>query len=412
MQKETLLEKIEHIYIHLPFCKNKCSYCDFISFEKHEDFISKYHTALCNELKEFKYGTTGRTAGGAIKNTLRSPKFKLKTLYIGGGTPSLYPLNFLEDLFKILRENFDLSDAEEITIEVNPGDVTEEHLKKYRSLAINRLSIGVQLLDEKALSKLNRYQKNKDVIELLNFAPKYFENISVDLILGLPYATEKTWFETLNYITSQKVTHISIYFLTIYDKTPIYFKVQNQEIELPSEDEILDLYEKTIEFLTKNTPTGRTADGVRTKFEQYEISNFAQPVFESKHNQAYWDRKPYKGFGLSASSFHNEKRFTNTNNLCRYINFWLNPSEQEKPEAVESITQKKAFVETVMLGLRQKKGLDLHRVLYFLSNIEKSNFLRKLNDLEKNKFIVKKNGKISLTSRGVVLESEIVLNLL
>jgi len=376
--------KIEHIYIHLPFCKNKCSYCDFISFEKHEDFLKKYHRALRNEINEFE------------KNIC----CKIKTIYIGGGTPSLYPLDLLEDLFKTLKENFALSEANEITIEVNPGDISEEHLKKYKSLGINRLSIGVQILDEKALEKLNRYQKNEDVFELLKIAPKYFDNISVDLIIGLPGATEKTWLETLKYISSQKVTHVSIYFLTIYEKTPLFFKVQNKEIELPSEEEIMGLYEKTIKFLTQ------------VGFEQYEISNFSKPGFESKHNQAYWDRKPYKGFGLNASSFHNEKRFTNTNNLCRYINFWLDPSKKEKPETVDPITKEKAFIETVMLGLRQKKGLDLHSVLYFLSDIEKSNFLRKLNYLEKNKFIVKKNGKIRLTNRGVVLESEIILNLL
>ena len=373
------------LYIHWPFCKSKCWYCDFVSFEKHEKLEKTYHTALCKEIQFFA-------------NNIN----KIKTIFIGGGTPSIYPPNLIANLFETLKNNYSFQELKEVTIEVNPESTTKKLLHLWKSIGINRLSIGIQALDENALKTLNRHQTNNSVFKLLESAPLFFENISVDLILGLPNVTEKTWQKTLEYITSKPITHVSIYFLTIYEKTPLYFKIKNKKIVLPDENLITKNYEETVEFLEKSG------------FIQYEISNFAKPNFESIHNQAYWNRQSYKGFGLNAASFDQNKRFINTNNLAKYLNYWnnsINFTQSNIPQNKELITPKQAFLEKLMLELRQKKGMDLQHMLYFLNRDKSEMFLNKVKILKSKNLIDEKNGRIFLTIRGMVLENEVILNL-
>lgn len=385
----------EHLYIHWPFCKKKCWYCDFTSFAKQNDYIEQYHQALCNEIISF------------AKAHKKKPK--IKTIFFGGGTPSLYPLPLLTELFDVLRKNFILDDAQEITIEVNPGTVTKKHLETWKKLGINRLSIGVQILDETILKKINRDQTNRSVIDLLTIAQlskknnlcvyPYFDSVSVDLILGLPGTTTKIWFDTLDYLTSQKINHISIYFLTIYEKTPLYFKIQDKSITLPDEDWFIETYTKTIDFLEQKN------------YLQYEISNFAKPGFESIHNRAYWDRKPYQGFGISAASFDGKKRLVNSKNLIEYIGCWHNAKSQGC-FTQETLTPENVFLEELMLGLRQKKGVDLQRMVYSLRKAKQRSFVEKVSELQKQGLIKKENGHIFLTTRGLVLENEVILHVI
>ncbi|MBU1008316.1 radical SAM family heme chaperone HemW [Candidatus Dependentiae bacterium] len=377
----------QHLYIHYPFCKKKCSYCDFISFPKHEAFVNKYHEALSNEIKTFAQNN-------------KNPH-DIKTIFFGGGTPSLYPLELFKNLFKTIHKNFSLKNLVEATIEVNPGDITEKHLATYKSLGINRLSIGVQVLDDKILRSVNREQTNQDVIQLLEIAPKYFNNISVDLMLGLPKTTTELWFKTLDYVASQPITHISIYFLTIYEKTPLYFKIENKTISLPEESWLIETYNQTIDYLKQKD------------FLQYEISNFAKPGFLSLHNKAYWDRKPYQGFGLSAASFDGRKRLVNSNNLIEYLNCG------HRAKTVEILTPQNIALEELMLGLRQKQGVGLRRMIYLLSEeqfrMPKQSVLlfeENVAQLKKENLIEEKNGRISLTTRGRVLENEVIVRLL
>lgn len=383
---QTTKLKPEHLYIHYPFCKKKCSYCDFISFPKHENFIENYHETLSSEITTFakKY----------------PQKLNIKTIFLGGGTPSLYPLDLFSNLHKTLNQNFLLSNAIENTIEVNPGDVTKKHLQAYKNLGINRLSIGVQLLDEKILHNLNRHQTNQEVIDLLQTAPTYFDNISIDLILGLPGTTTKIWFDTLDYLTNQPITHISIYFLTIYEKTPLHFQIKANKITLPDEAWLIKTYHQTIDYLAKKN------------FLQYEISNFSKPGFASIHNQAYWDLKPYQGFGLSAASFDGKKRLVNSNNLIEYLNYGANLA----PAITEELTPQQIILEELMLSLRQNKGIDLHRMIYLLHKGCKPapgcKPIEKITQLKKQKLVEEKNGRIFLTTRGMVLENEIIIRLL
>ncbi len=368
---------MKHFYIHLPFCSKKCSYCDFISFEQHSKFIPEYHNALIKEIKDF--------------SKINKSK-EIKTIFIGGGTPSIYPLELLKDIFETLT-NFNTENLEEVTIESNPEDITQKHLETWKELGVNRLSIGVQILDEEILKNQNRIQKNKSVIDLLSLAPKYFDNISVDLILGLPGTNSNIWFETLETITSSKIQHISIYFLTVYKKTPLYFNIKNKSILLPREKWLIKTYEKTIKFL-KNRD-----------FLQYEISNFSKPNFESIHNKAYWNRVPYRGFGVSASSFDGKKRFINSSNLIEFMN-------NCKPKHEEILNKNDIVLEEIMLGLRQMEGIDLQRMLYLLDGEKQEVIKGKISRLKQRGLIEEKNEKISLTTKGLPLSDEITLSLL
>ncbi|MCK4265312.1 radical SAM family heme chaperone HemW [Candidatus Babeliales bacterium] len=375
----------QHLYIHWPFCKNKCHYCDFVSFAKHEKYEQQYHKALCTEIKSYV-------------SKLSGPR-KIKTIFFGGGTPSLYPIDLLTELFVVLKNNFDLSDAEEITIEVNPKEVTEKQLSTWRFLGINRLSIGVQVLDDKILANLNRIQTNKDVYSLIEKAFKYFDNVSVDLILGLPGITDEVWNNTLKQIVKWPIKHISVYMLMVHDRTPLSLKLSRGDIKLLSDDEFVDIYDGTVKFLDYHG------------FKQYELSNFAVPGFESEHNRAYWDHRPYRGFGLSAASFEDNTRFVNLKKLMHYLDIYLLEGEL-KYSFQEKLGPEQLRMEQLMLGLRQSSGMDLHAMLYLFKEGEQERLSGRLDDLKNQGLIVVENGRVRLALKGMALENEVILSLL
>jgi len=377
----------EGLYIHWPFCKNKCHYCDFISFEKHEGFEKLYHQALLKEIEIFA-------------ESLKTSNKKIKTIFLGGGSPSLYPLDLLEELVVCLKKYFPFDELQEFTIEANPADVTVHHLKLWQKLGINRLSIGVQVLDDQVLKNLNRLQNQEDVFNLMRIAPDYFENISIDLILGLPGVTKQMWKNTLEKVISWPIKHLSVYFLTVYEKTPLYFRIKKGEIDLLDEDELVSLYEQTVLFFKKYG------------FEQYEISNFAKPGFRSIHNISYWDRRSYKGFGLSASSFDGQHRFINEKNLSLYLKYFDSKNAENHYPFAEKLTKGQEGLEILMLGLRQQKGVDLHHVLYLLKDFDQNSFLERVKLLESEGLMKKMGDRLQLTLRGMFLENEVILNLL
>jgi len=376
-----------HLYIHWPFCSSKCYYCDFVALEQHESFQDAYHATLCKEVITF------------AKNLPAESSRKIDTIFFGGGTPSLYPIDQLGELFKVLRDNFDLSNCSEISLEANPADINEERLEGWAEVGINRISCGVQVLDDDVLLKLNRRQRIKDVVNAMRMLPKYFKNVSLDLILGLPGVTPITWHDTITRAVNWPISHISIYFLTIHEKTPLYFKVERGELVIPSDDIMIQTYTDTVNFLAQHG------------FEQYEISNFAKPGHESLHNKSYWDRKPYKGFGIGASSFDGSVRMTNDNNLERYLKCGQN-TDCIIPGQSETLTQEQNLLELLMLGLRQKKGLDLQHVLYSLMDFQKNKLLDNLKLLQEASCIEEKDGRIFLTLKGMALENEVLLKLI
>ncbi len=373
----------QHLYIHWPFCHTRCSFCDFIAFQGHEQYQEEYHRILCKEIELFASQYNKKNAA------------PIKTIFIGGGTPSLYPLPWIKELFDTIKQHFSIAQNSEITIESNPTDITEERLDAWRECGINRLSTGVQCLDDAVLLKLNRRQRITDVERTLRIAPKYFDNISVDLILGLPDISAAAWIEIIKTAVTWPIQHMSVYFLTIYEKTPLAFAIQKGHTTLMNDETMVDLYEQTIQILEQHD------------FEQYEISNFAKPRFQSIHNQTYWDRKPYKGFGIGASSFDGQTRSTNTKNL----NVYLKTEGQELSER-ELITPKQALLELLMLGLRQKKGLDLHCVVYFLNSNQKEALEKNIHQLKSQGLIEQENTTIRLSSKGWAIENEVIVRLL
>jgi oxygen-independent coproporphyrinogen-3 oxidase len=375
--------KTRSLYIHWPFCPYRCHYCPFVALASHDPFMERYHQALVQEIREF-----GR-------NYTEKPH--LDTIYFGGGTPSTYPDHLLLDMFAILGEFFVFDKNTEITIEVNPGTVRVEQLELWKNLGINRMSVGVQSLNDEVVKKLNRLQKASDVYFLLDKAPSYFDNISVDLILGLPGVSVQEWKDLLAKVVTWKITHLSMYILEVHDSTPLFFNIASKKVSLPCDDDVVDLYYWSRDFLAQHG------------FEQYEVSSFARNGRESRHNSMYWERKPYRGFGLGACSFDGSNRLQNEKNLMKY----LESVEQGiyKPVFFETITKEQVYAEKVMLGLRRMKGIMWSEVSNDLTDNQKNGITEKLNLLKEKKLITDKNGCLQLTPAGLIVENEIITRL-
>ena len=371
------------LYIHWPFCPYRCHYCPFVALASHDPFMERYHKALIQEIREF-----GRHS---------SSKEALQTIYFGGGTPSTYPDHLLLDMFAILGEFFIVDGDTEITIEVNPGTVRSEQLVLWKKMGINRMSVGVQSLNDEALKKLNRLQKASDVYALLEKAPSFFDNISVDVILGLPGVDSAEWKRLLAEIVTWKIKHISMYVLEVHDTTPLFFNVKSKKVMLSCDEEIAELYYWSREFLMQHG------------FEQYEVSSFARPGYASRHNSMYWHRKPYRGFGLGACSFDGKSRFQNEKNLMLY----LESVEQQryKPVFTEVITAEQEYAEKVMLGLRQIKGVMFDDIIKDLSEEQKQRLFFQIDLLQQEKLIKQEDGRLQLTPAGLIVENEIITRL-
>jgi len=372
------------LYLHWPFCPYRCHFCPFIALAGHDEYVQRYHDSLCKEVERFAQ--------------LCVPEHEIDTIFIGGGTPSTWPDKLLLDMFDKLKGIFVIKRSAEISIEVNPGTVREEQLSLWADIGINRLSIGVQSLNDAVLKKVNRLQKAEDVLHLLKKAKEKFENISVDLILGLPEVSDNEWKQVIEKVVHWPIKHISIYFLSVHKKTKLFYGVQSGTVHLPSEERLVDLYNWSVDFLAKNG------------FERYEVSNFAKPGYECRHNEVYWERLPYKGFGLGACSFDGNVRFKNHANLMDYL------EGTQKCENVEGFSEKltkdQVRLEKLMLGLRRPKGVSYVQIFENLSQEKKEALKRKLALLEERKIICKKDGRIFLDSSSFVIENEVVLELL
>lgn len=348
----------------------------------HEQFMSDYHKALCQEIE------------WAMPTIQSDP---LKTIYLGGGTPSTYPAQLLLDMFGILKKRFIFDHTTEVTIEVNPGTVTQELLETWSKVGINRLSIGVQSLKDQVLKSLNRHQTVQQVHEVLQQVAPYFENVSVDFILGLPGVGDDEWKLMIQEAMTWPIKHISVYFLMVHENTPLYVKVKAQKINLPPDDATVDLYFWTVDYLHKHG------------FERYELSNFARKGFQSRHNQAYWDRKAYRGFGLGACSFNGSVRFQNQKNLGKYIE---QVGSQIFPvEMSEMLTASQITIEKIMLGLRCQKGISIDDVYHNTAAVRQTQLHATIAELQTADLIELKQGMITLTPKGFALENEVAIRL-
>ena len=267
----------------------------------------------------------------------------------------------------------------------------------WHKIGINRLSIGVQSLKDQILKSLNRHQTVEQVRTLLHEASQYFENLSVDFILGLPGVSDEEWKLMIEEAMGWPIKHISVYFLMVHENTPLYFKVQSKKVNLPPDDGTVDLYNWTVDYLKEHG------------FERYELSNFAKKGFQSRHNQAYWDRKSYRGFGLGACSFNGEIRFQNNKNLGKYIE---QVALHEFPiEMSELLTVQQIAMEKIMLGLRCQQGMSVVDYVKDLDTLQQAHFFETIAELQRADLVEHVQGIVRLTPKGFALENEVAVRL-
>ena len=357
------------IYIHIPFCKQACHYCDFhfsTSLKKKTELVA----AICKEL------------------ALRKDEIKgeIQTIYFGGGTPSLLTLEELEQILDVVKSNFSISVDPEITLEANPDDLTKNVILQLSKSPINRLSIGVQSFFEEDLKLMNRAHNASEAMSSIKEASRYFNNISIDLIYGIPGMSTARWQENLNIALSLKVPHLSCYALTVEPRTALETFIK-KGIVAPVEDDVAEEHYKLL--LTASEAAG---------YENYEFSNFSTEGFHSQNNTAYWQGKSYLGIGPSAHSYDGDTRSWNINNNTKYIK---GIEAGSLPIEREVLSKKDKFNEYIMTGLRTKWGVSLDKIEndfgktfhdYLLEQAEES-LSKKLLFLENNVLKVSKNGK-------------------
>ena len=368
------------IYIHIPFCDHKCIYCDFYSIISYDN-VSSYLSSIKKEIDFYsaKY-SDGR---------------KIISIFFGGGTPSYMEPHYIYEIIQHIKKDFSVNDDAEVTLETNPGTVSIEKLKEFRKIGINRISIGVQSFNEDELKFLTRIHNSQTAIQtVLDASAVGLENISIDLIFNLPGQTKEKWQYNLDQIVQLPIKHISAYSLILEKGTILNKMVIDGKVKMQNEDYDADLYELTIDFLTQQ------------EFEQYEVSNFSKEGFECVHNNAYWHYKDYLGFGTSAHSFVNGKRWWNYSALNLY-----NTAIESKGNAVigeEILSEKEKLNEYVMLALRSK-GLNLVELKdHFGENWHMKN-KNYLFQLEQEKFLIKKDKIIKFTPRGYAICDEILI---
>lgn len=381
------------IYIHIPFCVSKCIYCDFLSAPSDDHTKDKYIKALLEEIKGFA--------------AVYSDKYVVKSVFFGGGTPSVLKGEYICKIMNCLINNFDFMLEVEVTIECNPGTVDEEKLHMYRDCKISRLSFGLQSADNGELKRLGRIHTYEDFLKSLEYAHKAgFTNINADLMSALPCQTIDSWERTLREVASLGIPHISAYSLIIEENTPLCDMVKaGKELFLPSEEEERDMY-----YATK---------GILESFgmHRYEISNYSQKGFECIHNIRYWKRGDYAGFGIGAASFIDGIRYSNTRKLDEYIC----ALSDDAPDSIirkvpryeeEVVSREDAMAEFMYLGLRMSEGIncDTFRKEF---GVEPEKIYKKEIDKLISTGLLEQNGKmLKLTNKGIDVSNTVFADFL
>ncbi|WP_167598785.1 radical SAM family heme chaperone HemW [Leeuwenhoekiella sp. ZYFB001] len=357
------------LYIHIPFCKQACHYCNFhfsTSLKKKSELVN----ALCKEMVLRKEEIPG----------------PLQTIYFGGGTPSLLDAEDLQQIFKTIDDHFKVVEAPEITLEANPDDLTEAKLKMLAASRINRLSIGVQSFFEEDLKLMNRAHNATEALRCLQLAKQYFDNISIDLIYGMPDMSDSRWQENLDQALALGIPHISSYALTVEPNTALQKFIEKGVVK-PVDDAVA---QKHFEILLAHME--------QAGFENYEFSNFGKPGYFSQNNTAYWTGKPYLGIGPSAHSFDGNTRSWNINNNPKYIK---SIAADSLPIERETLSTTDKYNEYVMTGLRTIWGVSLEKIekdfglkfrTYVLQQAQK-HIEEHLLFLDDDRIVVTKKGK-------------------
>ena len=368
------------LYIHIPFCKVKCVYCDFYSITKKENQIPLFTECLLKEIENYKDYAN---------------KWEFNTIFLGGGTPSLLPTKYLEQILRKLDDTFDTSIVEEITLEANPGEAPLEHLKDIKSLGVNRISMGFQSFDDKILTLLGRLHKSEDCFKTFENARKAgFDNINTDMIFNIPGLSVKNWSKDLNKLLELDPEHISAYSLTVEPSTKLFNLVKNKEVLMPLEKTDIEQFLITNDILSKHS------------YNHYEISNYSKENKECKHNLHYWNLSPYLSFGPSAHSYDLDKRWWNKRSLDKYIQDLQN--DKLPIDGRETLSKKDNFNELILNGLRLSNGLDLDNLKDYKKFLNKA----QLNKMNKKWDCLSVNDKnIKLTNKGFLFVDEITKEL-
>ena len=371
------------IYIHVPFCRSKCQYCDFYSLTTKDDkLMDSYLDAMTRHIKE----------AGSL-----APNHKVDTIYFGGGTPSFFGADGMATLLTAIRRSFDVSGDAEITFEANPDSVSDRLLRRLRAEGFNRVSLGVQCDDDEILQKIGRphnFAQAVTAVERIRRAG--YKNLSLDLMYGLPGQTLEGWEKTLRRVMALNPEHISCYGLKVEERTPLY---QYKDLcNLPDDDAQADMYFYAVETLES------------FGLHQYEISNFAKPGYECRHNLKYWTGEPYIGFGPAAASDFGGKRFTAEANLDKYITGVM--EQGVILSECETVPQRERAGEYLMLRLRTAYGIEANEYMQMFllpfEPLEKLLLTYEARDLATRE----ENGRWRLTPKGFMVSNSIILQLL
>ncbi|MCC3867579.1 radical SAM family heme chaperone HemW [Terrisporobacter mayombei] len=360
------------LYVHIPFCISKCKYCDFNSYKLNLDEKRKYLNALQREMKFYEEEIRGK---------------EIDTIFIGGGTPSILNQEEIRFLFDNIKNNFNIKNNAEITMECNPGTLTLNKLKTMKECGVNRLSIGLQAVQNNHLEYIGRIHTYEEFEKNYYQAKEVgFKNINIDLMYALPNQSKKDWMESLEKIVKLNPTHISAYSLILEEDTELFKMYERKEFKLLDEDTDIEMYEYTINYLKSHG------------YNQYEISNYSKEGFECKHNILYWKCENYLGLGASASGFLNETRYNNLSELNKYeniINSFKKPIEWE-----EKLCIKDKIEESIFLGLRMNEGIKFRDFNEKYNINFKEVYEKEINKLKKMKLIKISDEGMILTQKG------------
>ena len=379
------------IYVHIPFCVRKCNYCDFLSAPAKEEVRRRYVLCLMEEIRRFE----------------KADEYEVKSVFFGGGTPSILEGGEIAALMEELEKKFFFAEIPETTIECNPGTLTPEKLGIYRECGINRLSLGLQSADEDELRLLGRIHTWEDFYKNYEQArEREFTNINVDLMSALPGQTASSWQRTLQKVLVLAPEHISAYSLIIEEGTPFYDWYGAEDVSrvygresaegtmLPSEVEERQMYYDTKRLLTQSG------------YHRYEISNYAKPGYECIHNSGYWLRREYLGFGLGAASQIKDLRYKNTGKLENYLKGDFSKKE------IQTLTKQEKIEETMYLGLRMMQGVSLHGFEKSFGVPMETLYKETLEKLQRQGLFQIKNGRLQLTDLGIDVSNAVMAEFL
>lgn len=368
------------LYIHIPFCVKKCEYCDFLSWNAGEEERQQYVAALLSEIESYREFAKG---------------YRVSTIFIGGGTPSVLLPKQMEDILQKIYEIFELERRPEITVEVNPGTVDEEKLQCYKENGVNRLSRGLQSVKDEKLRLLGRIHTYQEFVESYELARKAgFDNISIDLISSVPGQTLQEWKEELETAAAQNPEHISVYQLIIEEGTPFYEKYAEHPELLPDEETSREIYLWTGKFLKE------------AGYEQYEISNYAKPGKESRHNLKYWERGDYLGLGLGAASMVRNIRMSNTKDMRTYLERCDKPKTMR--EDVQFLEEPRQMEEFMFLGLRKTRGVSKKEFKRIFGREMDMVYEKALHKCLENGMLLEHKDRIFLSEEGTLLSNMVL----